>query len=613
MTLALPTYPTLDADRARELCEEYHARRTRWSNWRTNVSMIDLLASGKWGQVFPDDVSSDDLPLVENLFRMSIEDGGRLFGSQIPTERVDAAGLNDPKTEVRERILNGYTYGSNLYVTQESPGQDMIASGITGIKVWPRKNRDGKSFPRFEHVDPRYILPEDRWAPDRPSDCVMLSYTMPIARLRREFGDEVVDLVMADIRAKRDRMRVGSNYYAERIGKPGYDNDGMPKELRVLDYWSSEKISRLLLYTERSDTVTSWDPKDDTYALLNDFDNVTGICPVQLAFRPSWSREPQGQLDDSRGIVRAENRFFRILADYFVNMVYGGKLFWGVRNPEERRPGVPYLANSPDAFIKSITPEIPSFQSFSVVDELNQKSRSAMVAPKSREGEVDLNKASAAFLQSAQGQLSDVVRSLQRQYAWAKQNANEAAFAQDEAFCNVEKTITGSARGRRFKTTYTPKKDIDGDYQNRVTYGTSSGLDPATHQIVELQKLTQNAQSVETFLENDPGTEDVPAELSRIRGEAVEQSVLQGLLLPTTPLDQRLRALAMFDEGKTPAEVAKALMEAAAPQPTAPIPGIPGTGAPAPEPTGNPFQPPEANAPPVLPPVAALQSVPRPG
>jgi hypothetical protein len=341
-------------------------------------------------------------------------------------------------------------------------------------------------------------------------------------------------------------------------------------------------------------------------------ENVTGVCPLQLAFRPSWSREPMGQLDDAKGIVRAKNRFFRILADYFVDMVYGGKIWWNVKNPGEKRPGVPYLALGPDAFAKPVTPEIPAFQAFQVLQELDDDARSSMTAPRSREGEVDLNKATAAFLSRAQGQLSDVVRSLQKQYAWAKQNANEAAFAQDEAWCNAKKTITGIARGRRFETTYTPTELIDGDHQNRVSYGTSSGLDPATHNILELQKLAQNVMSTETFLENDPGTEDVPAEMARIRGGMLQDSIMQGLLVPTTPLEQRALALTLFDEGKTVAQVAKALHEAAAPQATPPIPGIPGTGAPAPTPGGNPLAPTANEQPPVLPPVAALQQVARP-
>ena len=595
----MPDYTRDQLACLQEVVDSYRKWQDRWNGWRQRKSEIRSLAAGDWGAVFSKDVDETNLPMVGNLFRDTIEDGGRQFAEMLPLERRFPEGARgEANAEQVEQIINGYTQGSGIFNYPELFGMDMIACGLTAIKVWPRYSRvkaEGGLFPRFRRLDPDFILPDPNWQPDQPTERCCVVYTESVVRLEREYPEQMAALM----------TKINAPLTDNRIREYGYDLEkltqvaGSPAELTVVEWYSGEFILRCAYY----ESDIGYEAE-----ILAIRPNDTGICPVQLAHRATWSREPLGQLDDSKGVVRTENRYMRLLIDYFIEMVYGGKLVWNVKNPTDRGPGTRYFALGPDAKMEPISPEAPAFQAMQIIDRLDDGARSGMNNPRSREGDVQLNKATAAFLTRAQGKLVSSTRGHQRSFAVAKRYANEAAMAQDEAWCNERKVIVGISRGRRYSLTYTPKSTIRGDYSNVVSYGTSSGLDPATHGVLQLEKLQSKSLSLESFLENDPGTEDVPGELARLAEGSMRESILMGFQLPDTPLAQRLRAYELFAEGKTLEQVAKELLGMQTPTPGLPgAPPVPGGGPQLGVPSGVPGA--EVTQGPALPPLDLLRQV----
>lgn len=577
---------------------EVRLRESHFSGLIARSRDIRALVEGRWETVFPDDIGDADLPMVSNLFRVTVEDVGRLFAEQIPMTRVDRATERDASgAEDREKLLMAYDNLSQMWMQHEWMGQDMAAVGFTAIKTWPRrfKTKDGlQRFPVHERIDPLTVLPERAWKPHRPTDDVIVDGEDTVERLKAWFPVEIGGLLDEIIAYK---LRTATMYGTTVAPSDDELLESLPQTLRVLDYYGSRRICRYVVY---DDGVFAGGCK------VVDLPNPTEICPVQMAYRPSWSTEPHGQVDDAKGIVRTQNRYFRLLLDYFVEMVYGGKLVWNVKNPNDRGPGVRWLALGPDAKMDNITPEVPAPIALAMMQQLEGEARSTSVAPRSREGDVQLNKASAAFLERAQGQLVSVVKSNQRQFAAAKVRSNEAAFAQDEAWCNQHKVVTGTARGQRFRMVYTPREIIRGDHSNRVQYGAREGIDQPTWQILQLQKLDAGAISRETFLEEDPSTEDVTGELARIRRQAFEDSLLQMIMEQSVDPQQKLRIIAAFQDGADVREVARLALQAApvAPGPTPTDNGgaLPGPGGPVPP------QPGQAGPAP-LPPLATIRNV----
>lgn len=593
--------------RLEEMVAAYKDGLQTWGGWHTRKGQIRALAGGDFATVFPDDYSDIDLPMTANLFRDSIEDGGRLFAEQLPSERVPASGIRDDKrAEELELVVNGYTLRSRLYDYPEQIGMDLIACGLNAIKCWPEFGRPPEDrFPTFRRIDPDFIIPESRWAPDRPTDNVCVVMSDSVDRLKLEFPTQIADLI--------DRIAHVPEGSARALG---YDLPKMidsavaPADLTVLEWYSSRYVARAAYYNDEGGREEA--------VMLAWRTNETGLCPVQFAHRPSWSREPTGQLDDSKGIVRTENRFMRMLVDYFVEMVYGGKLVWNVKNPNERGPNTRYYALGPDAKMESVTPEVPSFQAFQMLDRLEDAGRQNAVAPRARGGDVQLNKATAAFLSGAQGKLRSVVVGLQRAHAVQKRNLNEVAFAQDEAWCNTRKKVYGIARGKRYSVIYTPAELIKGDYANKVTYGTRSGMDLPTDSVIQLEKLQAHAQSLETYLENDPSTDDVSEELRRMAEGELRSSLLMGMSDPNVPMAARAAAWKAFRTGEDQGnldKVAEILMAAQAPPvPIGGVPGGPPVGAIAGA-VGAPSGIPGVQAPPgpVLPPASTLRTAARGG
>lgn len=597
--------------RIEDLVGAVREREAKWSGHLQRREIISDLAAGRWDRVFPDDVSDEDLPMVANIFRTTIEDVGRLFAEQSGTERVDPAGERDVrKAEVRERAIGAYSNISRFWDNAEFYGQDMVAVGFTAIKTWPDMSAPPeRRFPIFERIDPRHILPEVSYRPSRPTDNVIVSYWDSVERIEDSYPEQVHTL-LERIASEKSQARMMSGFAGTYSNEP---ESPMPSHLRVVDWYSCDRVVRSVLYDGNQDSSGTVGRSDGV--VLVDIENPTDLCPVQIAYRPTWAQEPYGQLDDARGIVRAQNRYFRMLLDYFVDMVYGGKLTWNVKNPGDKGPGVRYYALGPDARMESITPDMPAPIAMAVLQQLDQEARSTSVAPRSREGDVQLNKASAAFLDRAQGQLKSVVASLQRSFAQTKQRSNEVAMAMDVAWCDSTKEVTGRARGRRFRMTYKPSRDIGEDFSNVVTYGLRAGYDAATWNIIQLQKQGAGNISRESFLEEDPSIDDVENELNRLRAQALEDSLMAGLL--QADIGTRIEAILAFKDESDIINVAQRLQAAqAAAQAAAGPPGLggPPTGAGLPPAQGGGGAAPPAGAsgaPTPLPPLAELRQLGR--
>lgn len=514
----------------KDVLDHLHTLTKHWSGWLNRQSVIRALADGEWGTVFrgPDGRPDTEKPLIANLFRLTIEDGGRLFAEAKPSTRCDPARDDEKaRSERKEMILAGYDSASRSNLQLNWKGQDMLAAGITGTLTWPEMRRPiTERFPIHRRIEPDCLLPEPRWVPYQPTEMCSVHYRWPIKKLVRTFANRDIEGFPEFINEVREHRRNRQTAGGGVILDPAMiGREMLPPDMEMLDVYTTDWIIRSALY--RESPAPGEDRGWERAIVLTTIPNDTEICPVQLSARPSWSREPRGQLDDTLGVSQLRNRFFRIILDYFVQMVYGPTVVYGIQDPDPEK--AIWRAVLPEWKAQKLGPENMSYQAMSILDLLEKEDRSGKVAPLSREGDVeDLNKASAAFLTRAQGQLQSVVSSLQGMHAESKVVSNEAALAQDVAWCNASKETIGRQRGRRFRVQYTPKVAIGKDYQNRVEYGLSSGFDAPTHRVMMLQSLGKT-MSIETFMENDPFVDDAAAEMLRLARERQRDLILASL------------------------------------------------------------------------------------
>ena len=110
---------------------------------------------------------------------------------------------------------------------------------------------------------------------------------------------------------------------------------------------------------------------------------------------------------------------------------------------------------------------------------LNQELRVGARYPEGRTGNVNASIVTGQGVQALMGAFDTQVKSAQAIFASALRDVISVCFEVDERLFPVEKTIRGVDSGAPYEITYSPRKDIKGDFSADVRYGMLAGLNPA--------------------------------------------------------------------------------------------------------------------------------------
>jgi hypothetical protein len=149
------------------------------------------------------------------------------------------------------------------------------------------------------------------------------------------------------------------------------------------------------------------------------------------------------------------------------------------------------------------------------------------------------------------GAFDTQVKSAQAIFASSLRDVIQLCFQVDELIFPEEKTIRGVDSGSPYEITYSPKKDIKGDYSADVRYGMLAGLNPAQGLIFMLQALGGGLISKDMAMRELPFTVNVTQELEKIEIENMRQSLLGSI----TALSQAIPQMAM--QGQDASEVVR--------------------------------------------------------
>jgi hypothetical protein len=177
---------------------------------------------------------------------------------------------------------------------------------------------------------------------------------------------------------------------------------------------------------------------------------------------------------------------------------------------------------------------------------MDTEQRGQIAYPATRQGEVPARADSAPFVTATQGQLTSVVRDVQRLLADMREHVTYVTLGLDEKHLPGEKML---ARPIGRKKTYKPEKDIAGQYEVSITYGPGAGLDRLNTDVRLMQYYGNSLISAQTALSNSDVVQDPIAELAIREREDQRKIILQRFSGdPTTSLDTLIDALALQDE-----------------------------------------------------------------
>jgi hypothetical protein len=149
------------------------------------------------------------------------------------------------------------------------------------------------------------------------------------------------------------------------------------------------------------------------------------------------------------------------------------------------------------------------------------------------------------------------VKTAQAVFSESFRHLMRICFKMDETLWpDVTKEVRGVNAGAPYEITYSPSKDINGDYWCDVTYGMMAGLDPNRALVFGLQARGDKLISRDYLRRQMPWEMNITFEEQRIEVEELREALLQA----TASYAQALPTLAA--QGQDPTRVINALAQA---------------------------------------------------
>lgn len=256
--------------------------------------------------------------------------------------------------------------------------------------------------------------------------------------------------------------------------------------------------------------------------------NRFGKPPVAVAQKPSWDEQDRGQFDDVIWPMLARNR---------VAMLGLQATQQTVRAPLAIPTDVQKIPFGDDAVIRTNSPEkirrvgtdMPqaAWQQDALLQaEVMRGTRT----PASATGDVDASIITGRGVDALNGGYDVQIATGQLVIGHALEQALELAFEMDEKYWpDAKKSISGVINGTPFEESYTPSKDIHGDYRVSVSYGFASGMNPNQALIFLLQLRGDQLVSRDFVQRQLPMDVDVAALQAEVDKEQTTDALKQGV------------------------------------------------------------------------------------
>jgi len=462
-----------------------------------NKSVL-AVRKGQIASIFPDFFPEGiDSNVVANFVDIVARDLSEVM-APLPAVNCSAANATSDSArsfaDKRTRIASNYFAHSDLSVQMYQGADYYITYGFASFIV--ELDEEAK-MPRIRIENSLGAYPEF----DRYGKCVAFakSYLVTLAELVAQFPELDSQL----------------------LGPLGYRQD-MGAQIEMIRYY--DKDQSLIYVPSRNNVV------------LSRVANPLGKMMVVVAKRPTIDDELRGQFDDVLGIQLLRNRFALLAMEAAEKSIQAPIVMpMDVDNIEFGGDSIIQTNNPAGVRRVDINPPANMYQEGAI---LNQELRVGTRYPEGRTGNVDASIVTGQGVQALMGAFDTQVKSAQSIFATALRDVLKICFEVDEKMYPVKKTIRGVDAGSPYEITYTPAKDIKGDYSADVRYGMLAGLNPAQGLIFMLQALGGGLISKDLAMRELPFTVNVTQELEKIEIEKMRDSLLGSITAYTSAIPQ---------------------------------------------------------------------------
>ena len=463
----------------------------RFRNADRDARNQDVLAvrKGKISQVYPDFFPDGvDANVVANFIDVVARDLSEVM-APLPAVNCSAANQTSDRARAfadkRTRIASNYFAHSDLAVQMYSGADWYITYGFLPFVI---EFDLEVNLPRIRLENPINAYPEF----DRYGRCVAFAkrYYMTLGELITQFPE----------------------FDAQLLGSYGYNQD-------------MNSMTEIVRYYDKDQSVIYMPTKSNL--VLSRAANPLGKMMIVIARKPSIDGELRGQFDDILGIQLLRNRF-ALLAMEAAEKSVQSPIVLPQDVQEMTLGGDAVIRTSNPAGVRRVELTLPS-GAFTEQTLLNQELRVGARYPEGRTGNIDASIVTGQGVQALMGAFDTQVKSAQAVFASALRDVIQICFEVDEKIFPSEKTIRGVDAGAPYEITYSPKKDIKGDFSADVRYGMLAGLNPAQGLIFMLQALGGKLISKDMAMRELPFSVNVSQEVEKIEIEDMRQALIASL------------------------------------------------------------------------------------
>lgn len=491
----------------------------RFAEWHTRIDDAYDLLRGDFLTITTGEEAVIDKPLVMNTAEKFVRDVARLVAETEPI--AQGYPKNDKKDQeeaalVRAAIADTYWEENEGETYEPQWAIDLLVSGAAFAVAWADPDDDegyGFAYPRFQRVDPRTCYP------------FIQNGKMKDLLVVRRYKALVLD-----------RMYPGRGIAA--AYKAGRKNDGWDETVELWEYYADDELVRAVAFTKAGKFA------QNRTTILERVNPGLG-CPLAVMTKlPTWDDFFRGQLDQSKGSLYAKNKVVKLVFDHTEEAVEASLFARGIKNPDEPPgPDRVYVAdeNWPDGKgqpdIGRVAPPPIAPHLMPMLQLIDAEQRGQLAYPASRQGQVSQSIASAAFVESTQGDLSSVVKEIHRLLARMRMELTRVLAKLDIKHLNEQKPMCRSIGTKRM---YTPSKDWEDMFKVKFVYGPQSGVGElnALQALIQMQAI--GAMSLDTFRTHQPNAfYDVEREGEKIEREVNKKAIQQRFLTdPSVTIDE---------------------------------------------------------------------------
>lgn len=474
---------------------------------------IDTVIPGSMPDAWPK-------PIVANLVDTSARDMSEVMGA-MPSVNCTTSIMSTAKSKVfnskKTKIANWYLIESKMYAGMQIMAADYYLT--YGMALYVIEPDFEQKRPHIRVENPMGVYPE-------------MDLFGRLRSYSKVWREEAIHLVTKFPHL----MRVLQ-------GNQGADTGWAEREIEVVKYVDAERIVMYL-------------PQHGNQ-LVDQMENPLGKIFVSPALRPGFDEEVRGAFDDAIWVQLAKSRMALLGLEATEKTV---------RAPLAVPRDVQKMTFGDDAIIRTDNPDKIKrvgidFPQATMQESqiLEQELRVGTRTPEARSGNMDASIITGRGVQALMGGFNTVITTGQTVLGEALRIALNLAFEMDQALWpNEKRTIRGTVQGSPFEESYTPSKDIDGDYTVDVTYGFAAGQDPARAIVGLLQLRGDQLISRDFFQRQLPMNIDVVQMQQQIDNEQFTDALKQGVMGYMSAIPQMaLQSQGQFDPVPELQKVAK--------------------------------------------------------